>query len=265
MTVLKVMFTAIVVAAVLVAGATGFGLLDMSRVWVNPTYLWPGIVGGLIMGVGFVLGGFCPGTSLVAAATLKIDGMLFLLGALVGVWLFGETVGSYETFFISSNMGRFTLPEWLGLPVGVTVLLVVLMALLMFWGGELAEQVLRPEAAPGPRSRSGPPPGKLAAGGGAGAGGRGGDGQGPADPGRRSSTCSAPRCGSRWRSAASSSTRPRWWRSRTTSTCRSTSSTCATSTTSTSSTWAGPAASIPPALLAGRPAQGPAGPARPAR
>jgi rhodanese-related sulfurtransferase len=140
-TVLKVMFTAIVVAAVLVAGASGFGLLDMSRVWVNPTYLWPGIVGGLIMGVGFVLGGFCPGTTLVATATLKIDGMIFLLGALIGVWLFGETVGSYEGFFISSNMGRFTLPEWLGVPVGLTVLLVVLMALLLFWGGELAEQV----------------------------------------------------------------------------------------------------------------------------
>ena len=80
MTVLKVMFTGIVVAAVLVAGATSFGLLDMSRVWVNPTYLWPGIVGGLVMGVGFVVGGFCPGTSLVAASTLKVDGMFFLGG-----------------------------------------------------------------------------------------------------------------------------------------------------------------------------------------
>jgi hypothetical protein len=139
MTVLKVMFTGIVVAAVLVAGATGLGLLDMSRVWVNPTYLWPGILGGLIMGVGFILGGFCPGTSVVAASTLKIDGMLFLLGALVGVWLFGETVGSYETFFLSSSMGRFTLPEWLGLPTGPTLVLVVLMALAMFWLGGLAE------------------------------------------------------------------------------------------------------------------------------
>jgi len=140
MTVLKTMFTAIIVAAVLVAGATAFGLLDMSRVWVNPTFLWPGIVGGLIMGVGFVLGGFCPGTTLVAAATLKVDGILFLAGALVGVWLFGETVAGYETFWISSSMGRFTLPEWLGLPVGPTLVLVVLMALGMFWGGELLEQ-----------------------------------------------------------------------------------------------------------------------------
>ena len=159
MTVLKVMFTGIIVAAVLVALATSYGLLDMNRVFVNPTYLWPGIVGGLIMGVGFVIGGFCPGTSLVAASTLKVDGMYFLLGALGGVWLFGETVSSFQGFWLSSYMGRFTLPEWLGLPVGVTVLLVVLMALLLFWAGDLAQQVFgqkRPWAevrrVPGPRS-----------------------------------------------------------------------------------------------------------------
>jgi rhodanese-related sulfurtransferase len=140
LTVLKVMFTGIVVAATLVAGAAAFGLLDMSRVWINPTYLWPGIVGGLIMGVGFILGGFCPGTSVVAASTLKVDGMLFLGGVLGGVWIFGETVSAFEPFFLSSSMGRFTLAEWLGLPVGVALLLVVLMALAMFWAGELAEQ-----------------------------------------------------------------------------------------------------------------------------
>jgi rhodanese-related sulfurtransferase len=140
MTVLKVMFTGIAVAAVLVAGATSFGLLDMSRVFVNPTYLWPGIVGGLVMGVGFVIGGFCPGTSIVAASTLKVDGMLFLGGALTGVWIFGETVGSFPTFWLSSYMGRFTLPELFGLPLGTTVLLVVVMALVLFWAGDLAEQ-----------------------------------------------------------------------------------------------------------------------------
>jgi hypothetical protein len=140
MTVLKVMFTAIVVAAVLVAGAAAFGLLDMSRVWVNPTYLWPGVVGGLVMGVGFIIGGFCPGTSVVAASTLKIDGMVFLVGALFGVYLFGETVSSFESFFLSSYMGRFTLDEWLGLPVGATVVLVAAAALVLFWLGELAER-----------------------------------------------------------------------------------------------------------------------------
>src|SRR5512138_2330852 len=144
-TVIKVFFTAIVVAALLIAGASSLGLLDMGRVFVNPTYLWPGIVGGLIMGVGFVVGGFCPGTSLVAAATLKIDGILFVLGALVGVGLFGESVSSFESFWLSSYMGRFTLPDWLGLSTGTVLLLVVAMALLMFWG---AERIERAFAAP---------------------------------------------------------------------------------------------------------------------
>ncbi len=164
MTVLKVMFTGIIVAAVLVALATSFGLLDMTRVFVNPTYLWPGILGGLIMGVGFVIGGFCPGTSIVAAATLKVDGMVFLLGALVGVWLFGETVGDFQDFWLSSYMGRFTLPEWLGLPLGVTVLLVVAMALVLFWAGDLAQQAFGRKL-PWAEVKKVPGPGALAFGG----------------------------------------------------------------------------------------------------
>ena len=95
MTVLKVMFTGIVVAAVLIFLSSSLGLLDYDRLWVNPTYLYPGIVGGLIMGVGFIVGGFCPGTSLVAASTLKLDGIFFVLGGLFGVWAFGESVGSF--------------------------------------------------------------------------------------------------------------------------------------------------------------------------
>ncbi len=142
MTVLKVMFTAIIVAMVLIFASTALGLLDFNLIWVNPTYLWPGIVGGLIMGAGFVIGGFCPGTSLVSAATGKIDGLMFVLGAFFGIFLFGETVGLYEGFWYSSYMGRFILPEFLGLETGWVVLLVVVMALFMFWGGEQLERII---------------------------------------------------------------------------------------------------------------------------
>jgi hypothetical protein len=139
-TVLKVMFSAIIVAMVLIFASSAVGLLDYNLIWVNPTYLWPGIVGGLIMGFGFIIGGFCPGTSLVAAATAKIDGIFFVLGVLFGIFLFGETVDYFPIFWNSSYMGRFTLPEWMGLNTGTVVLLVVLMALFMFWGGEKLEQ-----------------------------------------------------------------------------------------------------------------------------
>jgi len=139
MTVLKVMFTAIVTAAVLIFLSSGLGFLDYDRLWVNPTYLWPGIAGGLIMGVGFIVGGFCPGTSLVAASTLKLDGIFFVLGGLFGVWAFGESVGYFEDFFQSSFYGRLTLFEWMGTSAGVVVLLLTLMALGMFYLAEIAE------------------------------------------------------------------------------------------------------------------------------
>lgn len=142
LTVFKVMFTAIIVACTLIFLSSAIGLLDYNLVWVPPTYLWPGIVGGLIMGVGFIVGGFCPGTSLVAMATGKIDGVFFVLGALTGIFLFGETVSSFAVFFESSYMGRFTLPQLFGLDYGTVVLAVVIMALLMFWGAEKIESAM---------------------------------------------------------------------------------------------------------------------------
>jgi rhodanese-related sulfurtransferase len=93
------------------------------------------------MGVGFIVGGYCPGTSLVGAAVGKIDGVLFVLGALFGIFAFGETVGFYEEFWYSSYLGRLTIPEWLGLPYGVVVIGIVLMALFMFWGAEQLEKI----------------------------------------------------------------------------------------------------------------------------
>ena len=137
--VFKVFFTAIVVGMLMIFLASAVGLLDYNMIWVNPTYLWSGILGGLIMGVGFILGGFCPGTSLVALATLKIDGIFFVIGGLLGVFTFSETVGSFEHFFNGSYYGRLTIMDVFNLPTGVVVILVTLMAVFMLWGGEILE------------------------------------------------------------------------------------------------------------------------------
>ena len=143
LTVLKVMFTAIVTAMVLLFGAVSLGILDFSQVWVNPTYLWSGILGGLIMGVGFIVGGFCPTTSLASASTGKIDGMLFMLGGFVGAFLFGETEQYFTNWYNNAGyFGRVTLDQVFGIPVGWVVLLVILMALFMFWGSEQLERII---------------------------------------------------------------------------------------------------------------------------
>lgn len=155
LTVLKVMFTAIAVAMVLLFGAVGLGLLDFSQVWVNPTYLASGIVGGLIMGVGFIVGGFCPTTSLASASTGKIDGMLFMLGGFMGAFLFGETEQYFTNWYNNAGYyGRVTLDQVFGIPVGAVVLIVVLMALFMFWGGEQLERIFgKKDLAKEPRLR----------------------------------------------------------------------------------------------------------------
>ena len=149
MRVFKVMFTAIIVAMTLVFLSTSLGLLDYNLVWVPPTYLWPGIVGGLIMGVGFIIGGFCPGTSLVGLATGKLDAVMFVFGVLFGIYLFGETVGAYAVFFDSSYMGRFTLPELFNASYGVVVILIVVVALALFVVAEKVEAMVnqRPQQA----------------------------------------------------------------------------------------------------------------------
>lgn len=142
LTVLKVMFTAIVTAMVLIFLSSALGLLDFNLVYVPETYLWPGIVGGIIMGLGFIIGGFCPGTSLVSAATFKVDGIVFALGAAVGVWAFGETIQPvWDWWNTSGAYGRLTLMDVFNLPTGAVVLLVVFMALFMFWGGEQLERI----------------------------------------------------------------------------------------------------------------------------
>ena len=50
------------------------------------------------MGIGFIIGRFCPGTSLVAVATLKLDGIFFVLDALTGIFIFGESIDAMAEF-----------------------------------------------------------------------------------------------------------------------------------------------------------------------
>lgn len=131
--VLRVMFTAIVTCLLLLTAASTLGVLDFRALAIPPTYLSSALLGGLLLGVGFVVGGYCPGTSIVSAATGKVDGMFFLGGVAVGVFAFGETADGFRTFWDRSGaMGVVTLPDVLRLPFGAVVAGVVLMALGMF-------------------------------------------------------------------------------------------------------------------------------------
>jgi hypothetical protein len=132
--VFKVMFTAIVTAMLGVTYLAWMGVLDLSLVFMNPTYLWPMVVGGLVLGVGFVVGGYCPGTSVVAMSTGRIDALAYVGGLVAGTFVFAEAFPLVQGFFYASEMGVQSVPGYFGLPWGVVVFAVVLMAIGGFAG-----------------------------------------------------------------------------------------------------------------------------------
>lgn len=123
-----VMFSAIVTGMVGLWGLSLAGLIDISLVYMLPTYLVPMAVGGVLFGVGMVIGGYCPGTAIAAVATGKIDGMVFIVGFLIGSLLFGDFFPVWGDFYNSDYYGAFRLDQWLGIGLGPMVLLMIVIA-----------------------------------------------------------------------------------------------------------------------------------------
>jgi len=140
MSVFKVMFTAIVTAMLGVTYLGWLGWLDLSLVYLVPTHLVPQIVGGLVLGVGFVVGGYCPGTSVASLATGRIDAFVYAFGIGAGTVVYAEVFPWIKDFVNSNDMGQVTLPQVLHLPWGLLVFAVVLIAVAGFSAATLVER-----------------------------------------------------------------------------------------------------------------------------
>jgi len=155
-TVLRVFFTAAVTAMTGVILLEAFGFLDLTAVFINPLWVKPAILGGVIMGVGFILGGYCPGTSVCAAAIGKIDALWFIGGSLLGIFAFGEAFGRFQAFFTSTARGPVKVFESLGISMGAFAFLLILMAVGAFWATTRIERKVAGEQAPSATFRSMP-------------------------------------------------------------------------------------------------------------
>jgi uncharacterized protein len=131
--VLKVFFTAATTAAIGLFIMNYYELIDISLTFYPNTYWIPTLVGGFIMALGFIVGGFCPGTSFCAAATGKIDGMVFVGGVFIGILGYAFT---YKTLFedlrASGKMGRVSMGDWLGISEGLFIFLLAIVAIVAF-------------------------------------------------------------------------------------------------------------------------------------
>jgi hypothetical protein len=140
MAVVKVMFTAIVTAMVGLWALAALGVLDMGEVYVVPTNLVAQVVGGVLMGVGFVIGGYCPGTSVVACATGRIDAMVFVAGLLAGLAAYAQFLPGVETWVRDHATADLTLPSLTGIGAGWFVLAFVVVLAFAAWLMAWAEQ-----------------------------------------------------------------------------------------------------------------------------
>ena len=132
-TVLRVFLTAAVTAMLGLLYFGYMGWLDLSMIYVNQTYVYAALVGGVLMGLGFITGGFCPGTSMCGVAIGKIDAMVFVGGMFIGILIFSEAYPLFQGIYEGYNMGPVMVYDYLGLSAGIFALLLIIVALVAFF------------------------------------------------------------------------------------------------------------------------------------
>ena len=134
MAVVKVMFSAVVTTMIGLFALSTVGMLDLSQLYVEPTNLTAQLVGGLLFGAGFLIGGYCPGTSMAAIATGRKDGLVFALGMLAGVYAYAEFTPQLDDWYKATTRGELTLPSITDIAMGWWTLLFIAILLAGAWG-----------------------------------------------------------------------------------------------------------------------------------
>ena len=147
MRVFKVMFTAIVTAmlGLVIAGGAGLvNLREVSESIASYTWIWPMVAGGIVLGIGFIVSGYCPGTSIVAAASGNIDGMFTVAGVVTGTFVYSELlrIPTFQQFHDSGEKGAWFLYDLLPVSPQVLAAAVAIMAVLAFVGAEKVESMM---------------------------------------------------------------------------------------------------------------------------
>lgn len=132
-TVVRVFLTATLTAAIGLMYFGYLGWIDMTMVYIHPTYVTAAIVGGVIMGIGFITGGYCPGTSLVAVGIGKIDAIVFTLGMFVGIFIFSEAFSMFEGIYNGNYLGSVTITDMFGISGPLFVFLFALVSIAVFY------------------------------------------------------------------------------------------------------------------------------------
>lgn len=141
--VFKVMFSAIVVAAIGMYLLRLTGFAEAGNFYITPPLLGAAAIGGILIGTGFAVGGYCPGTSVVALFSGRLDALLFVVGVVVGTWLFAGVYDQVEWLTALGEVESETLPELTGIPEWAVLIGMTLAAIAVFIVGSQFERRLQ--------------------------------------------------------------------------------------------------------------------------
>lgn len=107
---MKTILLAIGVGSVLMFGGQMLGLVDVGHMSVKAAYLGV-FIGGLMLGAGWALAGYCPGTGVCAAASGRKDALFFLAGGLLGAAAYMVTYPAWKASGLLDDVagGKVTL------------------------------------------------------------------------------------------------------------------------------------------------------------
>lgn len=139
---MRAILLAIGVAAVLTFGGLMMGLVSPEHLDVKDAYVGV-FVGGMLLGLGFAVAGYCPGTGLAAAASGRYDAMVFVVGGLVGAFAYMLSYADVATTGILDKIagGKATLgtvagtdyPALFNIPGEVTGLIMGIAFIAVAW------------------------------------------------------------------------------------------------------------------------------------
>lgn len=141
--VLKVFFTAAITAMSGIIYLDYMGIMDSSLLYVNPYYVNAAIIGGLVMGIGFSLGGYCPGTSFTGIAIGKIDALFFSIGLFIGIFAFSEMYTLFEGVYNSEFRGGSMIYDLIGMKESIFAALLIFAAIFMFIAASFVEKKVK--------------------------------------------------------------------------------------------------------------------------
>lgn len=137
-TVLKIMFTAVIVGGVGVLALKSMGYAQYN---VKPAEMLGVTLGAVLFGIGMVVYGYCPGTGIAAVATGSVHALVGVLGMLVGGVLYALSFPWVKANILSvADLGKKRLPDLTHVPDWAWFLILATVAAAIFYLIERSER-----------------------------------------------------------------------------------------------------------------------------